>query len=1242
MIMANRIFLFFSFLIISTSAFSQKWHQYSDSLLYYINRGDLQTASQFSELADTELTKLKPNTDTLYADYLYSKGVLMYYSKKYSLNLFEEANVIWNQSKIKNFYKIMKIQNFLGRGYYSRFQEVKDVNLLNKSIESYELSYSISKEYKLNKGNIFLQTLFSLAALNKKDSLKTIKYSNEYIEIRGQTGVQEFDFNLITIYRFINDLEGQEIKLKEFLASYFENKNDDPEILFNIYFELLNNQTSIKRGNGDFIHPRVVIKHGEDALNIFNTNDLKPDIKLEYVLMSLSLAHSQLLDNINAKKYDNLKRKHFGLKLDFDKESTLMRLADEEDYKSYKSKFKQFELELKLKNDYNGLAQIYSSLLDVYEKQELTFDEINNRFEFILSKSKNLSSKEKLSFEITLVEFYFVSGTKLRYALNLCNQNLLLKDLDINSKLFLYRLKASIESKLGDPNSSTTLFNSLEFAKNIFGEYHPRLLEIYIDILEINSVGNYLGENVIATNILKIIYENKLENSEIGSKAWFYLAEVAKHNNNISDFFKYTNLCRSYFELHGNDFHSSIYFRCLLNLADLFNKKDDFESSRFYIEIVDKYFTKYHRKGLNEDSELTSAYYITKGDYYFYQKKYIVAKSNYLKALSNGENKAHISFKLIICNYSLNKNSAAAIKSFQKFDLVNNTNLGSEYIYFLTLRSGDKLNSRNILFKQLDKLKSNEFHKLSNDEVLFSYAGVKKYYEYLNTYLLYFNDSDFLKNYIDYRLYGKAILQLNLINGKFDDVNDNSLIETLNNNVNLINKLKELKNVNNAGDSSDSLKFKNREIEKILKRNKSPLNNISYLGLNSKLKPGDAYVEIVRINKLSRNVIIAPHISNDFTDSIFYGAIIIRKNNAPKFVLIDNSNQLEQKNELIFNKKIGDNSLDTTSYFRLFYKIEKELLGVKKLYFSPDGIYNFINIESLYNPQEGKYLIEYLKVQQINNLESIHEDSDSFKSKSNLKAILFGNPNYQMKFGENNLKDSLIFNPRSIESDLVINTKRVLKISALGESEKEISNIKSILKINNFDVEYFSSDSASEDNLKKIHSPNILHIASHGYFLDNYESSKAKKSLTDIYGNNSKVEPYLKSGLLLAGAQNTLNGIQNDGYNNGILSAEEVKSLELKDTELVVLSACDTGLGDYSVGQGVIGLQSALMIAGAKSIIMSLWEVNDEVSRKIMTSFYTNWLTNKMNKLDALVKAKLEIKIQYPQPYYWASFVLVN
>jgi CHAT domain-containing protein len=281
-----------------------------------------------------------------------------------------------------------------------------------------------------------------------------------------------------------------------------------------------------------------------------------------------------------------------------------------------------------------------------------------------------------------------------------------------------------------------------------------------------------------------------------------------------------------------------------------------------------------------------------------------------------------------------------------------------------------------------------------------------------------------------------------------------------------------------------------------------------------------------------------------------------------------------------------------------------------------------------------------LKVQQIQNVRVITEEKKEFKVGLNTKAILFGNPDFDLLVTDNNTA-SFSFD-RCLDNSAIHEIKSSVKIGRLNGTQKEIETLDAILKNTKSTVEIFSKSTALEDNLKNIQSPDILHIATHGYFLSNDDTSKTKQSIANLINDNYKNDSYLKSGLLLAGAQNTLNGNQPENSNNGILTAEEAKSLNLKDSELVVLSACETGLGNNLIGEGVIGLQRAFMIAGAKSVIMSLWSVSDEKTQELMTLFYTNWINNNMTKEDALHQAKLAMKKLYPEPYYWAGFILLE
>jgi CHAT domain-containing protein/tetratricopeptide (TPR) repeat protein len=215
---------------------------------------------------------------------------------------------------------------------------------------------------------------------------------------------------------------------------------------------------------------------------------------------------------------------------------------------------------------------------------------------------------------------------------------------------------------------------------------------------------------------------------------------------------------------------------------------------------------------------------------------------------------------------------------------------------------------------------------------------------------------------------------------------------------------------------------------------------------------------------------------------------------------------------------------------------------------------------------------------------------------------------------------------------------RGMRLAPLPEALEEGKAVAAALRRGGAAVELLTGARASTQALERLHSPRYLHIATHGFFVE--EAGIRRQHATGNDGQQFVVENYLagrSSGLALAGANNTLA----NGTGDGVMYASRVSQLDLAGTELAVLSACDTSVGAVLPGEGVDSLRQALAVAGARSMLTSLWPVPDRETRVLMTDFYDG-LASGTSKPDALRQAKLRVKQHQGHPFYWASFVLTG
>jgi hypothetical protein len=260
---------------------------------------------------------------------------------------------------------------------------------------------------------------------------------------------------------------------------------------------------------------------------------------------------------------------------------------------------------------------------------------------------------------------------------------------------------------------------------------------------------------------------------------------------------------------------------------------------------------------------------------------------------------------------------------------------------------------------------------------------------------------------------------------------------------------------------------------------------------------------------------------------------------------------------------------------------------------------------------------------------------------NNREAVLYGSINYDL--------DSLairapirenVFAPRSGRGEGKPHRRRNFikgeDWQYLFGTKTEIESIRSLLQTSAYKVRVLEENAATEESFKKLAeggvSPRVLHIATHGFFFSDTTLQDTEEQMN-------------RSGLILAGANYAWKaGTPLTGREDGILSAFEISHTNLRSTELVVLSACETGLGYIVNNEGVFGLQRAFKQAGVKNLLVSLWSIPDNATQVLMTEFYRNCLERNMPMPDALKSAQKWMREQkgYENPYYWAGFVLLE
>ena len=409
-----------------------------------------------------------------------------------------------------------------------------------------------------------------------------------------------------------------------------------------------------------------------------------------------------------------------------------------------------------------------------------------------------------------------------------------------------------------------------------------------------------------------------------------------------------------------------------------------------------------------------------------------------------------------------------------------------------------------------------------------------------------------------------------------------------------------------------------------------PIPKNSWQDIQKQLKKDEAVIETVRFRYINEN--------KELTDSILYVAYVLKANTPPSRVFL--FEEKETGSLAATRSRYAATTADKPSWRKLLSKkLLPHLNGIKTLHYSPTGLLHRVNFGAV-PVDETTVFAERFDLYLLNTSNQLSKNKKNVQPPKS--AVIYGGINYDLR---RTISDSDSISHRRQASELGDNYRnwRDKSWEYLDWSEKEAREISDLLRRKKIKTQLFTGQNATEESFKNLGrdnpSPQILHLATHGFFFP----------VPKEYGKTgfrNSTHPLIRSGLILAGANAAWKGgTPTEGSEDGILTAYEIAQMDLSNTDLVVLSACDTALGDIEGNEGVYGLQRAFKTAGARYILMSLWSVNDKKTYEFMTRFYDLYQNKGRSIPEAYQMTQNELRLKYALPFNprsWAGFILVE
>jgi CHAT domain-containing protein len=441
-------------------------------------------------------------------------------------------------------------------------------------------------------------------------------------------------------------------------------------------------------------------------------------------------------------------------------------------------------------------------------------------------------------------------------------------------------------------------------------------------------------------------------------------------------------------------------------------------------------------------------------------------------------------------------------------------------------------------------------------------------------------------------------------------------------------------------------KLEKELVKAAVKFQTTQVEHTSLSQIQSTLGPGEASIEFCEFSNYDWG---------EWTNKIYYGAIILRKNYPAQFTFLFEKASIDS----LLSYQLGSpgesriDALYTVSanqplnklYNILWRPLESKLVGIHTIYFAPAGILYKVSFAAI-PIDDTELLSDRYHLVELSSTSKVIDTLSRRVSIAPTDGIsIYGGIDYDAD--SSTLLKAIATLPRNLskargDSSPLSSTR--YEFEYLSGTSDEADSISALAKGSHYFCNVRKRADATEESVKILsgnNSPAFLHFATHGFFYpDIKDAKKSRKGGEDVFRQSE--DPLIRSGLALSGANNAWKGSPIVGVEDGILTAYEVTNLYLPNTKLVVLSACETGLGDVKGSEGVYGLQRAFKIAGVQNLIMSLWKVPDEATVEFMTAFYKE-LFSHSTIVNAFENAQLQMKTKYrTEPYKWAAWVLVR